>query len=394
MPFARGSRYDQGMRQLGWLVIAGCAAPAAGTTSQPITNGSADPADGAVVALVDSTGRAGCTATVIGPHTAITRSALRLRVRRPDAARILRRLGCRRRHVRCGVRRPDRSDVRQRTLAHDLALVTLRDPAPAAPRTLEPGPLDSLRSVGTLILAVGYGTTGTSADDGGTRHAGSAQNPDVAATELTAVPMPSQPCRGDSGGPAILPRRTIAAVAQPRRHRVCRSPAIHARIDIAARASSNSVHRRDRAGHSVHVGMRAPLRRPVRRGAVPGHRRLSRARVLLGGVHARRRLPAGMTCTDQQCRYPEPSPGALGSTCARNADCTSSVCLDSVCTRSCAGSAVCPAGYTCGGKAEGDCFATPGGCGCAGGGTDVPAWIIALVLLGEHDEWSLRMTSR
>ena len=40
--------------------------------AQPISNGTPASGDPAVIAIVDASGRAFCTASVIGPHTAIT----------------------------------------------------------------------------------------------------------------------------------------------------------------------------------------------------------------------------------------------------------------------------------------------------------------------------------
>jgi hypothetical protein len=56
-----------------------------------------------------------------------------------------------------------------------------------------------------------------------------------------------------------------------------------------------------------------------------------------------------MTCVASQCRYPTPTPGAIGSSCTDDRDCLATECNEkNVCSRRCVSSATdCPAGFAC-----------------------------------------------
>jgi MYXO-CTERM domain-containing protein len=148
---------------------------AATAYAQPVTNGSDDADDPAVVALVTSTGAVTCTASVIGPHTLLT-------------------------------------------AAH---CVATRDAT-----TIDASLVD------TNIRAVGFGLTGQNAGDEGTKRAGTARIASVAEEELIAVPDPSLPCPGDSGGPALLADGTIVGVVS-RVDSMCNDHAVYTRVDVA-----------------------------------------------------------------------------------------------------------------------------------------------------------------
>jgi hypothetical protein len=355
--------------------LAGCATPV-GTAAQAITNGSADSGDPAVIGLVDDAGEVGCTATVIEAHTAITAAH------------------CVAGRVPLGLRALFGTDVAtgtlieisgalvdpmfdSATLANDLAMVTLREASPAAVIATAPADLP----VGTSVETVGFGTTTSTATDGGTKRAGIAKISAVQATELTAMPDPAQPCHGDSGGPMLLAGSVVAVAS--RGDTACSDHAIYARIDVAL------------------AGFVMPYLTATGSGTQAG----GSACLYDGECAAGTCLvtkddpdlyfcsppcshdsdcPAAMTCASDGCRYPEPSPGALGSPCTADAACTTNLCRQMVCTSSCLndGSA-CPAGYECSGSGlELDCFAKPdGGCGgCATGG-GAPAGLV-IVLAG------------
>lgn len=63
--------------------------------------------------------------------------------------------------------------------------------------------LDS-RAIGQPLRVIGFGTTVSGADDGGTKRTGLATLAEVAASTIDLAASPSQPCDGDSGGPALL----------------------------------------------------------------------------------------------------------------------------------------------------------------------------------------------
>ena len=367
------------MRAIVVVALAGACAAPAGTAAQAITNGSADLGDPAVIGLADDLDQIGCTATMIGPHTAITaahcvagRTPLDLHaVFGSDLASAT--------LIAISDARVDPS-FDGASFANDLALVTLREVSPAT--ALDIATVDA-SLVGATVHAIGFGTTASTAADGGTKRSGTAQVSDVQATEVTAVPGPAQPCHGDSGGPMVLAAGTIAAVVS-RGDAACGDHAIYARIDVAM----------------------ADFVAPYLAATAPGTAATGAACLYMEQCASGPCLvtaddpdlyfcsqpcqhdadcPSKMTCASDGCRYPEPSPGALGSPCSADGDCTSSVCRQMVCTLSCLNDATaCPAGYECGpsGSAlELDCFATPDdGCGgCAtGGGTPMGLVIVVL----------------
>jgi secreted trypsin-like serine protease len=210
-------------------LVALIALPLASATAQPVTNGAADSGDDAVVALVNApTKQVICTASIIGPHTAIT-AAHCIANRDPTTLRVF--FGS---SIGFGGLFLQVSDTR----AHpgfdpggrDIALLTLRQRAPVAPLVLEPALAATL--VDTSIRVVGFGLTGGSVDDAGDKRAGTARIASLRPEELIAVPGPSLSCLGDSGGPALLPAGTIAGVVS-RVDSQCIDHAVYTRADAA-----------------------------------------------------------------------------------------------------------------------------------------------------------------
>jgi secreted trypsin-like serine protease len=369
--------------------LAGCAAPAETTAVQAITNGSADSGDPAVIGLVDDAGEVGCTASVIAPHTAIT-AAHCLTGRVPLGLRAL--FGS---DVATGTLIPI-SDALvdpafdSATLANDLAVVTLREESPGGVLAMAA----ANGAVGTTVETVGFGTTSSTATDGGTKRAGTAKISDVQPTEVTAMPDPAQPCHGDSGGPMLLGGSVVAVAS--RGDAACSDHAIYARIDVAL------------------AGFVMPYITATGSGTqATGSACLYDGECATGPCLVTKDdpdlyfcsqpcthdsdCPTSMTCASDGCRYTEPSPGALGSPCTADATCTTGLCRQMVCTRSClTDSSACPAGYECGGSGlERDCFAkADGGCGgCATGG-GAPVGLVIVILGCVRARRSGRFASR
>ncbi len=210
-----------------WL-IAITAVPAI-ALAQPISTGTPASGDPAVIALVSASGQAFCTASVIGPHTAIT------------AAHCVDGLDARTLSVFIGSSVADDgvlipvSDARMHPGfdpgGRDVAMLTLREMAPVTPLVLEPATLDA-SFVDTTLRLVGFGITGQGQDDAGIKREGTAKIAAVRAEELVVVPGPSLSCLGDSGGPGLLPAGTIAGVVS-RTDSECSDHAIYTRIDVA-----------------------------------------------------------------------------------------------------------------------------------------------------------------
>jgi trypsin len=354
------------MRVVACLVLAACAAPVS-TSTQAVTNGSDDASDPAVVALVDDQGNVGCTASVIEAHTVLT-AAHCIAAVAPRKIRVW--LGGSAYSQVTGGRAHPMFDPA--TFANDVAVLTFFDAASVAPLVRE----TAAPSVGDVIRVVGFGTTSAMASDSTTKRAGSAMISEVDPDAFTVRPAPSQPCHGDSGGPALTAAGTIAGVVS-NGDSGCSDHAVYARVDVASAFIGQYL--TDTAPGTASVGDACLYDGQCADGpclVASDDAELAFCGKPCAGDGA---CPDAMMCDDGECRYPLPSPGALGSTCTTDADCTSGTCLDGLCTRSCGPAAACPADFQCGGAREGYCYAAEGGgCGgCASGGA--PGLVIAFL---------------
>jgi hypothetical protein len=374
------------MSRSGLLVcaLAACATPVTRASEHTdehehaITNGTLATGDPAVVALVDSTDRVGCTATVIGPHTAITAShcfigkqarTLRLAFGTTIAEGTFTQIADARQHP----------SFDPQTLMHDVALLTFRDPSPVAPLALDARPIDG-SLVGTDFRVVGFGTTSGSTGDGGIKREGTARISAVQAEEFTAMPNPSQPCRGDSGGPALLASDAVAAVVS-RGDAACADHATYARIDVA-RGVLVDPYLADTAPATAHTGDACFYAGHCAEGDCLQTKDDPLLWFCSQPCEGDGDCPSAMECASDGCRYPEPSPGALGPACEQDDQCTTATCRESVCTLSCLlDPAVCPADFEC--RRTGAmqfCYAKePDDCGgCTSSGSQAPLWLVVI----------------
>jgi MYXO-CTERM domain-containing protein len=359
--------------------LAACAAPVSTTTTeQAITNGAIDTGDPAVLALVDDMNRVGCTVSVIGPHTAIT-AAHCFVDKQPRSLRVF--FGS---AIADGGTFTQVADARSHpqfdpsTFAHDVAMLTFRDALPVSPLTLDARTIDTFL-VGTSFRVVGFGTTSGTTGDSGTKRDGTARVSDVQAEEFTAMPNPSQPCRGDSGGPALLSPGAIAGVVS-RGDLACADHATYARIDVA-RALLVDPYLADTSPGTAHTGDACFYAGHCAEGDCLQTGDDPRLHFCSQPCSGDDECPSAMECASDGCRYPEPSPGALGSSCDQDARCTTGVCQQGVCTLSCLlDPSVCPDGFDCERLgAMQFCFAERDSCGgCTSGSSPAPLWLIVL----------------
>lgn len=325
----------------------------------PITNGTPDAERDGVVALITAAGVPLCSGVVIGPHTVLTAGHCvaavdtgQLFVFEGDAV------------GGPGTAQPV-SDARVHplydpaTFAHDLAVVTLRERASAPPLPL--GTIDAA-AVGELIEVVGFGVTAQGAGDAGVRRAGTARITGVTSLEITVAAAPSQPCDTDSGGVGFHPAGVVAGIVS-HGDAACMTEGVLARVDVSVgdfiqpyldQTAPGTAHTGDACLHAEQCAEGACLQ------AEDDAELWFCAQPC--GV-----CPAGMECAAGQCRWPLPSPGAVGWPCADSSECAE-LCYEGACTRRClTDERVCPAGYECVGTGGLDFYclaAPPEGC-CA-----------------------------
>lgn len=334
-----------------WLVVVlvgGCGTAQPGATAAPITNGAADPGDPAVAALLGVDGSVACSGTLVAPHTVLTAAHCRIGPDNFDAYTVS--FGA----MATAAGALPLTDARVHpafdaaTFANDLALLTLLPVGPATPIALDARTVDAT-FVGQTFAAVGFGTSAPGAGDSGTRRSGTAMVTAVGTLDFTSVPSPSQPCGGDSGGPALFADGAATVLTGVTSHgdTACADHAVFARVDVA-QADFIQPYLASIAAGSASTGDRCYFDEQCAGGpclqATDEPKRFWCAQP----CRTRGDCPAAMVCAADGCRYPVPSPGALGATCAQASDCVSGICNVGACTRACVPTGMdCPAGYEC-----------------------------------------------
>lgn len=371
----------------GWFACASPADPA--TETAAITQG-VSAQDPAVVGILDAAGTLGCSGALIGPHTVLTAGHC-IPPMRPHELSVF--FGDSLSGAGMVVAVSDthvHPQFEPGSLAHDLALFTLRELAPVPALPLESRTFDA-SLIGQTLRVVGFGVTAPAAGDTGDKRSGTARVSAIDPIDVTAVGAPSLPCRGDSGGPALFDDGSgerIGAVVS-RGDPGCVQTGVFARIDVArdsfiqpylAATAPGTAATGDPCfydGHCAEGSCRQAADDPL----------LS---FCTRPCTATADCPAPLTCTSHECRYPVPSPGALGSSCSGDGECTSDDCyLDGgagTCTRSCLGAPnSCPSGFDCVALDTfvNDCLpASPDGCGCtAGARPGAGAWLLGVIVV-------------
>jgi MYXO-CTERM domain-containing protein len=281
---------------------------------------------------------------------------------------------------------PERSELAD----HDLALVLLDDAVPVDPLRL-PGAVPLEPALPARL--VGYGVTGPDAADATRKREGRAVIGEVLEDQLVLAGDPSLPCHGDSGGPVLVPGpagEELAAVIS-RGDRSCASLARAARVDVDLDAFVQ------------------PALAAWEPGAIPAGAPCVDDELCEGGLclaaadepgsrfcGARCEGPAGcaapLACDPEGlCRYPFPSPGAVGATCTAHEDCVRGDCLAErgVCGVRCVpgDEGACPPGAACTHLGGVDFYCVrppPPSSGCAVSGTDphAPGAMLLAALAG------------
>jgi hypothetical protein len=333
----------------------------------PITGGTADDADPAVVAIVRAeSGATQCTGTVIAERVVLTAAHCGVQVE-PAAFEIevTNQIGTGGRRIAIvqAVAHPSFDDTEN----NDLALILLADVAGVPPVSL-------LASAPPMSLRiVGFGDTAGGALDGGRKRTGTTAVTSTSARAIVLGADPSLPCSGDSGGPAFAAAGELAAVIS-RGDASCASYGKAVRVDAhlamfiapyLAATAPRTVALGDPCLYDAHCTSDSCLEaadEPL-------------VRYCSQDCARDADCPAAMQCDDHACRYPTPSPGAIGASCTADAECVRGECVDAgYCTVRCVtGRDDCPADFACEHLGGIDFFCTPdpssGGCCDAGTGS-------------------------
>lgn len=298
---------------------------------QSVTNGTVATDDPAVVGLV-ADGRIGCTGVLVAPRVALT--AAHCVSRGTPVDRVL---------VGQSADEGSYVDILRAWIHpsyevggsdHDLGVLLLRDPIGVAAVPLNEEPLTAA-DVGRDIRVVGFGAV--SADDVSEprKRQGTAVVGSVSPLILSLEPSPSQPCSGDSGGPALWSVNGEQVVVGIISHgdTECTQYAHVVRVDahldefvrpLMARIGATS----GATGDSCIVPSNCASDLCLAPSDAPSFSYCSRecgdSKECAPGMKCEE-LSAGGS-TRRVCQFIGPSPGAIGAPCADHTDCEFGMC--------------------------------------------------------------------
>lgn len=343
----------------------------------PITQGTPDDADPAVVAIVRTDGTLRCSGTLIAERVVLTAAHCGVHVD-PAAYRVVFGSDLAAAVTTIDIVEAIAHPAFDDTETHDLALVLLAESAPAAPVVA------SASAPAARLRLVGFGDTAAGGDDGTRKREGTTAVTTTLATSLVLAADPSLPCTGDSGGPAFAGSEVAAVIS--RGDADCASAGKATRVDahlaefIAPYVAATAPGTRD-------VGERCSYDAHCATGSCVVASDEPLLRYCSATCARDADCPDAMACIADRCRYRAPTPGALGASCTASDECVRGDCIDAgYCSVRCvSGRGDCPDDYECSHLGGVDFFCTPlpdatGCCEASRGASGAGALLVALGL--------------